>query len=58
MLEIVRTKRAYGREVFLVKGEIDDYTDEQIANKCLYNNFGYNVAYYGKNEMLIEVYTD
>lgn len=58
MLEIMRTKRTYGREVFLVKGDIDNFTDEQIANRCVCGNFGYKVAYYGKNEMLIEVYTD
>lgn len=47
-----------GSNTYKVKGDIHLYTDEEIADKCDINNWGYRVIFKNSYEMEIIVYTD
>jgi hypothetical protein len=47
-----------GTNTYKVEGNIALYTDEEIADKCDPNNWGYRVKYRNSYEMEIIVYID
>jgi hypothetical protein len=58
MLEERCIRRGVGQDTYKVEGDIALYTDEEIADKCDFNNWGCRVLYRSSNEMEIIVYTD
>lgn len=58
MLDIKCIKMGRGKDTYEVKGDIADYTYDEIADKCDYNNLGYYVCYATPEKVVIEVYTD
>lgn len=58
MLEKRCIRRGVGQDTYRVKGDITPFTDQEIADKCDYNNWGCRVLYRSSDEMEIIVYTD
>jgi len=58
MLNIKCINRGRGQDTYRVEGNILLYTEEEIADKCDFNNWGYRVLYKNSYEMEIIVYTD
>lgn len=52
-----RIQAGYGYDVYAVE-DFHGLTDEEIANKCDYNNWGFMVLERYPEHMLIKVYTD
>lgn len=51
-------KYGRGQDTYKVEGDIALYTEEEIADKCDPNNWGYRVVWKNSYEMEIIVYTD
>ncbi len=58
-LTITRKSKGYGSDIYEVTGEIQNYTDEQLINRCDCGNFGGWVERYNSNKVaIVTVYND
>lgn len=58
MLKIKRINRSIGQHTYKVEGDIALHTNEELADLCDPNNWGYRVAWKSSSEAEIIIYID